>query len=154
MIRLIVNGHPREIAGAPETRLVNVLRDTLGLGGTRYGCGQGRCGACTVIIGGKAMRSCGIPLRAVAGREITTIEGIGSPERPTPIQTAVREAQDCQCGHCGSGIIMSVTALLTQTSRPTEAQLREVVAGHQCMCGSRSQVIRAVMRAAGIPSAR
>jgi nicotinate dehydrogenase subunit A len=149
-----VNGHPREIAGDPETRLVNVLRDTLGLGGTRYGCGQGRCGACTVIIGGKAVRSCGVPLLAVVGREITTIEGIGSPERPTPIQAAVREAQDRQCGHCGSGIIMSVTALLTQTSRPTEAQLREVVAGHQCMCGSRSQVIRAVMRAAGIPSAR
>jgi aerobic-type carbon monoxide dehydrogenase small subunit (CoxS/CutS family) len=154
MIRLIVNGFPREIAGNPETRLVNVLRDTLGLGGTRYGCGQGRCGACTVLIGGKAVRSCGIPLLAAVGKEITTIEGIGSPGRPTPIQAAVREAQACQCGHCGSGIIMSVTALLTQTPRPTEAQLREVVAGHQCMCGSRSQVIRAVLRVAGIPSAR
>jgi nicotinate dehydrogenase subunit A len=154
MIRLIVNGLPREIAENPETRLVNILRDTLGLGGTRYGCGQGRCGVCTVMIGGKAMRSCGIPLRAVAGKSITTIEGIGLPERPTPIQAAVREAQDCQCGHCASGIIVSVTALLTQTPRPTEAQLREVVAGHQCMCGSRSRVIRAVMRVAGIPSAR
>lgn len=149
MIRLIVNGQPREVLSEPSRPLVEVLRRELGLTGTRFGCGQGRCGACTVIVGGRAVRSCRMLVQAAAGQAVTTIEGLGSPERPQPLQAAIQEAQGCQCGHCGSGIVMALTALLDRTPRPAEAQVRAVVQEHECMCGSRSKVIRAVMRLTG-----
>ena len=149
MIRLIVNGELREVASEPSRLLVEVLRDELGLTGTRFGCGQGRCGACTVIVGSQAVRSCQIPVRAATGKEIFTIEGFGSPECPHPLKVAIQEAQGSQCGHCGAGITMAVKALLDRTPRPSEAQIRDVVKANECMCGSRSQVIRAVMRLTG-----
>lgn len=149
MIRLIVNGEPREVSAAPTARLVEVLHDDLGLTGTKYGCGQGQCGVCTVIVGGQAVRSCQVPVNAVAGQELTTIEGLGSSEHPHPLQVAVSEAQAFQCGHCAPGMIMAAKALLDRTPRPTEAQVREVLEGHECMCGSRGQVIRAILRLAG-----
>jgi nicotinate dehydrogenase subunit A len=150
MIRLIVNGEPREVTAEPTTLLVEVLRHDLGLTGTKYGCGQGRCGVCTVIVGGQAVRSCQVLLGAVVGHEVTTIEGVGAPERPHPVQVAVREAQVMQCGHCAPGMIMDTKALLDKTPRPTEAQVRETLEPHECMCGSRGQVIRAVLRLAGV----
>ena len=146
MIRFIVNGEPREFAGESGTPLVVVLREALGFRDTKFGCGQGRCGACTVIVEGQAVRSCQTPIHAVAGRQVTTIEGLGLPGQPHPVQAAVREAQGSQCGHCGAGIIMDVKAFLDRTPRPTEEQVREVVKSHECMCGSRSRVIKAVLR--------
>jgi nicotinate dehydrogenase subunit A len=146
MIRFTVNGEPREVAADPGVPLVVFLRDTLGLRDTKFGCGQGRCGACTVIVGGEAVRSCQLPVHAVAGRDVLTIEGLGSPADPEPLLTTIREAQASQCGHCGAGIIMDVKAFLGRTPRPTEEQVREVVKSHECMCGSRSQVIKAVLR--------
>jgi nicotinate dehydrogenase subunit A len=146
MITITVNGEPRQVTAEPTVRLVEVLRDELGLPGTRFGCGHGECGACTVIIAGQAVRSCQISLQEVAGREIVTIEGVGSPERPHPLQAAVSNAQAFQCGHCASGMIMEAKALWDSTPRPTEAQVRKAMDGHQCMCGSHGQVVRAVLR--------
>ena len=105
----------------PKALLVEVLRHDLGLTGTKFGCGQGRCGVCTVIVGGQAVRSCQVPVRAVAGQEVTTIEGVGAPEQPHPLQIAVGEAQAMQCGDCAPGMIMAAKALLDRTPRPTEA---------------------------------
>jgi len=149
MMRLIVNGEPREVSAAPTARLVEVLHEDLGLTGTKYGCGQGQCGVCTVIVGGQAVRSCQVTVQAVAGQELTTIEGVSSPERPHPLQVAVSEAQAFQCGHCAPGMIMAAKALLDRSPRPTEAQVRQALEGHECMCGSRGQVIRAILRLAG-----
>jgi nicotinate dehydrogenase subunit A len=149
MVHLVVNGESREIAVDPGIPLVAVLRDTLGLNETRFGCGQGRCGACTVMVGGQAVRSCQIPVRAVNGKPVTTIEGLRLAGRPHPLEAAVRDAQGSQCGHCGAGIIVDVKAFLDRTPRPTEEQVREVVKSHECMCGSRSQLIKAVLRFVG-----
>jgi nicotinate dehydrogenase subunit A len=149
MVRLVVNGEARDVGGDPTIRLVEVLHRELGLTGTTFGCGQGRCGACTVIVNGQAVRSCQISVQAVAGQAITTIEGVGSPGQPHPLQVAVREAQAMQCGHCASGMIMETKALLDRVPRPTDAQVRQALEGHECMCGSRSQVIRAVLRLSG-----
>jgi len=154
MIRLIVNGEPREVTSEPTALLVEVLRNDLGLTGTKYGCGQGQCGACTVIVGGRAIRSCQVTVQAVAEQELTTIEGVGSSEQPHPLQVAVSEAQAFQCGHCAPGMIMDAKALLDRTPRPTEAQVRQVLEGHECMCGSRGQVVRAVLRIAGAAERR
>ena len=149
MIRVMVNGVPRDFAGDPRTPLVVVLRETLGFRETKFGCGQGRCGACTVIVEGLAVRSCQTPIHEVAGKQVNTIEGLSSLDRPHPVLAAIREAQGSQCGHCGAGIIMDVTAFLDRTPRPTEEQVREVVKSHECMCGSRSRVIKAVLRVIG-----
>lgn len=145
MIRLMVNGEWRDVAAASSVPLVVALRDTLGLRDTKFGCGQGRCGACTVLVGSQAVRSCQIPVQAVSGKPVTTIEGLGPAGRPHPLETVVREAQASQCGHCGAGIIVDVKAFLDRTPRPTEAQIREVVTSHECMCGSSGQVIKAVL---------
>ncbi len=146
MTQLVVNGELREIVVDPGVPLVAVLRDTLGLGETRFGCGQGRCGACMVMVDGRAVRSCQIPVHAVSGQAVTTLEGFRTAGAPHPLEAVVREAQGFQCGHCGAGIIVDVKALLDSTPRPTEAQVRQVVGSHECMCGSRSQVVKAVLR--------
>jgi nicotinate dehydrogenase subunit A len=146
MIAITVNGEPRKVTADSTIRLVEVLRDELGLRGTRFGCGHGECGACTVIVAGQAVRSCQTTLQDVAGREIITIEGVGSPERPHPLQVAVSKAQAFQCGHCAPGMIMEAKALWDNTPRPTEGQVRKAMDGHQCMCGSHGQVVRAVLR--------
>ncbi len=148
MIRLIVNGQPREVAADPETPLLYVLRNDLGLTGTKFGCGLGQCGACTVIVGGQAVRSCMIPVQAVAGQAVTTIEGLGSPETPHPLQTAFIEEQAVQCGYCTPGILMEAKAFLDRTPRPTDAQIKQALDGVLCRCGTHGRVIRAVMRAA------
>ena len=148
MIRLTVNGQPREVLADSETPLLYVLRNDLGLTGTKFGCGLGQCGACTVLVGGQAVRSCMLPVQAVAGQAVTTIEGLGSPERPHPLQATFIEEQAVQCGYCTPGIVMTAKAFLDQTPRPTEAQVKQALAGVLCRCGTHERVIRAVMRAA------
>jgi nicotinate dehydrogenase subunit A len=154
MIRLTVNGQPREVMADPETPLLYVLRDDLRLTGTKFGCGLGQCGACTVLIGGQAVRSCVLPVQAVAGQAVTTIEGLGSPERPHPLQATFIEEQAAQCGYCTPGIVMTAKAFLDQTPRPTEAQVKQALAGVLCRCGTHERVIRAVMRAASATGGR
>jgi len=154
MIRLIVNGQPRDVAADPDTPLLYVLRNDLALTGTKFGCGLGQCGACTVLVGGQAVRSCQMPVQAVAGQEVTTIEGLGSPERPHPLQAAFIEEQAVQCGYCTPGIVMAAKAVLDQTPHPTDAQLKQALAGVLCRCGAHDRVIRAVMRAAATMGGR
>jgi nicotinate dehydrogenase subunit A len=139
-----VNGAPREVAAEPETPLLYVLRNDLKLKGARYGCGIGQCGACTVIVDGKAVQSCDVPVSAVAGASITTIEGIGTVDRPHPLQQAFVREQAAQCGYCVSGIIMAAKALLDRTSAPTESQIREALAGNLCRCGTHTRMLRAI----------
>lgn len=148
MIRLVVNGQAREVAADPETPLLYVLRNDLGLTGAKFGCGLGQCGSCTVLVGGQAVRSCMLPVRAAAGQAVTTIEGLGSPERPHPLQAAFIAEQAVQCGYCTPGIILAAKAALDQTPRPTEAQLKRALDGVLCRCGTHDRVIRAVLRAA------
>ena len=154
MIRLVVNGQAREVAADPETPLLYVLRNDLGLTGTKFGCGLGQCGSCTVLVGAQAVRSCMLPVQAVAGQAVTTIEGLGSPERPHPLQAAFIEEQAVQCGYCTPGIVMAAKAALDQTPRPTEAQLKHALDGVLCRCGTHDRVIRAVMRAAATMGGR
>src|SRR5262249_30025246 len=125
------------------------LRDSLELHGPKFGCGLGQCGACTVIVNGDAVRSCQLPVSAAAGREITTLEGLGSPEQPHPGQAAFIAEQAAQCGYCTNGMIMTTTAFLAKTPKPTETQVRTALAGNLCRCGSHVRVLKAVMRASG-----
>ncbi len=148
MIRLSVNGQQRDVAADPDVPLLYVLRNDLGLQGTKFGCGLGQCGACTVLVDGQALRSCVTPVEAVVGQEVVTIEGLGSPEHPHPLQAAFIEEQAAQCGYCTTGIIMAAKGFLDQTRRPTEAQVKRALAGNLCRCGTHLRVIRAVMRAA------
>jgi nicotinate dehydrogenase subunit A len=154
MIRLVVNGQAREVAADPETPLLYVLRNDLGLTGTKFGCGLGQCGSCTVLVGGQAVRSCMLPVQAVAGQAVTTIEGLGSPGRPHPLQAAFIAEQAVQCGYCTPGIILAAKAALDQTPRPTEAELKRALDGVLCRCGTHDRVIRAVMRAAATMGGR
>ena len=154
-LALRVNGGNREVESSdPDVPLLYVLRNDLGLTGTHFGCGLAQCGACTVLVGGRAVRSCVTPARAVAGQEVTTIEGLGTPARPDPLQAAFIAEQAAQCGYCTAGIIMSAKALLASTPRPSAQQVREALAGNLCRCGSHDRVIRAVLRAAGTPRGR
>jgi nicotinate dehydrogenase subunit A len=157
MAKLIlrVNGSNREVeSDDPDVPLMYVLRDQLGLTGTHFGCGLAQCGACTVMVAGRAVRSCIAPAKSVVGQDVVTIEGLGSPDRPDPLQAAFIAEQAAQCGYCTAGMIMSARALLAQTPRPTEPQVREALAGNLCRCGSHARVIRAVLRAAAAPRGR
>jgi nicotinate dehydrogenase subunit A len=154
-LALRVNGSSREVeASDPDIPLLYVLRNDLGLTGTHFGCGLAQCGACTVLVAGRAVRSCVTPARAVAGQEVTTIEGLGTPARPDALQAAFIAEQAAQCGYCTAGIIMSAKALLATTPRPTRQQVCDALAGNLCRCGSHDRVIRAVLRAAGVPGGR
>ena len=148
-LTLKVNGTSREVeTDDPDIPLLYVLRGDLGLTGTHFGCGLAQCGACTVLVGGRAVRSCLAPARSVVGQEIVTIEGLGSPERPDPVQAAFIAEQAAQCGYGTAGMVMGARALLARTPRPSEQQVREALAGNLCRCGSHARVIRAVLRAA------
>jgi nicotinate dehydrogenase subunit A len=149
-VRLDVNGGARAVElDDPATPLLYVLRNDLGLTGTRFGCGLAQCGACTVLVDGAAVRSCVTPASAVQGRRITTIEGLGSPERPDAVQAAFIAEQAAQCGYCTAGMVVTARALLAQNPRPSEPDVRQALAGNLCRCGSHPRVIRAVLRAAG-----
>ena len=154
-LALRVNGSNREVeVSDPDVPLLYVLRNDLGLTGTHFGCGLAQCGACTVLVAGRAVRSCVTPARSVAGQEVTTIEGLGTPARPDALQAAFIAEQAAQCGYCTAGIIMSAKALLATTPRPTRQQVCDALAGNLCRCGSHDRVIRAVLRAAGNPGGR
>lgn len=148
-LRLRVNGRAREVeSDDPDVPLLYVLRNDLGLTGTHFGCGLDQCGACTVLIGGRAVRSCITPARSVGGRDVITIEGLGSPEQPDPLQAAFIAEQAAQCGFCTAGMVVTARALLSNTPRPSEQQVREALAGNLCRCGSHARVIRAVLKVA------
>jgi nicotinate dehydrogenase subunit A len=154
-LALRVNGGNREVeANDPDVPLLYVLRDDLGLTGTKFGCGLAQCGACTVLVGGRAVRSCATTARSVAGQDVVTIEGLGALDRPDPVQAAFIAEQAAQCGYCTAGMIMTARALLSRIPRPTEPQVREALAGNLCRCGSHARVIRAVLRAAGTQGGR
>ncbi|HEX7013655.1 MAG TPA: (2Fe-2S)-binding protein [Steroidobacteraceae bacterium] len=149
MVKLTVNGQSQEVDVAGDTPLLWVLRDTLGLTGTKYGCGQALCGACTVHVDGAPMRSCITPVESVAGKSITTIEGL-SPDRSHPVQRAWIELDVPQCGYCQSGQIMSAVALLNGNRSPSDADIDSAMAGNLCRCGTYSRIRKAIHRAAGL----
>ena len=147
-IRLRVNGEERSIEAASETSLLSVLRGTLGLTATHFGCGANQCGACNVLMDGQAVASCDTPLWAAAGKDIVTVEGLGTPERPHPLQQAFIAEQAMQCGYCISGILMSAAALLKRNPDPSEADVRGALDRNLCRCGAHNRIVRAVLRAA------
>jgi nicotinate dehydrogenase subunit A len=152
-ISLRVNGGVCEIEG--EALLIDELRDTLGLKGTRFGCGTEQCGACLVLVDGNPTCACTLPAGAAANKSVTTIEGLGSPGAPHPLQQAFVAEQAAQCGYCTAGMVMGARALLARTPRPSEQQVRDALVGNLCRCGSHARVIRAVLRAAAAtPRAR
>ncbi len=148
-ITLTVNGHDHAVPIDDEAMpLLYALRDDLALHGPKFGCGLGQCGACTVLLDGEAVRSCTTPAADAAGHEIITLEGLGSPDTPHPVQAAFIAEQAAQCGYCSNGMIMTATALLTKNPKPTEQQVRDELAANLCRCGSHVRVIAAVLRAA------
>jgi nicotinate dehydrogenase subunit A len=148
MITLRINGTPREVDAAPDTPLLYVLRNDLGLLAAKLGCGLEQCGSCNVIIDGEARPSCRVPISALAGAEVTTLEGIGTPERPHPLQRAFLAENAAQCGYCTSGILIAAKALLDRNPRPSRPEVQRALAGNLCRCGSHHRVLRAVERAA------
>jgi nicotinate dehydrogenase subunit A len=144
---LRVNGAPRDVSVEADTPLLYVLRNDLELNGPKFGCGLAQCGACTVLIDGKAVRSCVTPISTLKGA-VETIEGLGTEEKLHPIQKAFIEEQACQCGYCGNGMVMSAKALLASNPRPTNEEIRKALNGHLCRCASHNRIVRAVQKAA------
>jgi nicotinate dehydrogenase subunit A len=147
-INLNVNGVPRSVTAEPDTPLLYVLRNDFELNGAKYGCGLSQCGACTVLIDGQAVRSCVTPISALEKSEITTIEGLGTIDKPHVLQQAFIEEQAAQCGYCTNGMIMSAKELLDRNPRPSEPDVRTALASNLCRCGTHNRIIRAVLRAA------
>jgi len=147
-ITITVNGRQHSIDAAPDTPLLYALRNDLELNGAKFGCGLAQCGACTVIIEGRAVRSCVTPLASVAGKAITTIEGLGTSAKPHALQQAFVEEQAAQCGYCANGMIMTAKVLLDKNPRPTAAQIKRALAANLCRCGAHNRIVRAIQRAA------
>ena len=147
-VALEVNGQKSDVSAMADTPLLLVLRNDLQLNGPKYGCGLGECGACTVIIDGVAARSCVFPLSGAAGREIVTLEGLGTRQVPHPVQQAFIDEQAAQCGYCLNGMIMTTKALLDRNPNPSEAEVRNALSGNLCRCGTHIEILRAVLRAA------
>lgn len=146
--KLRVNGRETTVdSWDPNQPLLYVLRNDLGLRGPRFGCGLGQCGACTVLVDGKAVPGCLTPIKQAAGRSITTLEGLGTPEKPHPIQEAFIAEQAAQCGYCSNGMILQTKVLLDKTPKPTVEQVKQGLAGAICRCGTHTRIIKAVMRA-------
>jgi nicotinate dehydrogenase subunit A len=145
---ITVNGRLHEVTADAETPLMYVLRNDAGCKGVRYGCGAGQCGTCMVIIDGKPVQSCDVPVSAVAGQSILTIEGIGTQEHPHPLQRAFVEEQAAQCGYCATGIIMSAKSLLDANKSPSDDEIKQALAKNLCRCGTHQRILRAVRRAA------
>lgn len=148
VVTFSVNRLTRTLTVSPQTSLLGVLRNDLELNSPKYGCGLGECGACTVLVDGVAARACVIPATGVAGREITTLEGLGHLEALHPVQQAFIEEQAAQCGYCLSGMIMMTTALLARKPDPTEDEIRRELSGNLCRCGTHLEIVNAVLRAA------
>jgi nicotinate dehydrogenase subunit A len=139
-----VNGTEQTVEAAPETPLLYVLRNDLGLPGTRFGCGSGQCGACFVLVDGRPLASCDLPISFVAGKKITTIEGLGGEH---PVQKALERHQAAQCGYCMSGIVMAAVALLSNNPKPGESEIRAALDKNLCRCGSHNRVVKAILDA-------
>jgi nicotinate dehydrogenase subunit A len=148
MTTLKVNGQVHQIESEPDTPLLYVLRDELNLNAAKFGCGLGQCGSCTVIVDGKAVLSCVTPMVLLEGKQVTTLEGLGTASAPAPIQRAFMEEQAAQCGYCIAGMMMRAQALLQRNPKPTDAQIRAELAPHLCRCGTHMRILRAVHRAA------
>ena len=146
-INVKVNGANRSVNAEPDAPLLYILRNDLELNGAKFGCGLEQCGACTVLVDGVSTRSCVTPLSRVGQSEVTTLEGLGTIDKLHPLQQAFIDEQAAQCGYCTSGMIMAAKALLDQNPRPTEAQVRDGLAGNLCRCGSHNRIVRAVLRA-------
>jgi nicotinate dehydrogenase subunit A len=147
MMTLKVNGHDHQIEADPDTPLLYVLRNDVGLNAAKFGCGLGQCGSCTVIVDGKAVLSCVMPLLLVEGKQVTTLEGLGTISEPAPIQRAFTEEQAAQCGYCIPGMMMRAQALLQRNAKPTDEQIRNELEPHLCRCGTHMRILRAVHRA-------
>ncbi len=147
-IRFIVNGSPRTVLADPDTPLLYILRNDLKLKGAKFGCGLGQCGACTVLLDGHRITSCDTPLWSVAGKSVTTIEGLGSLAAPHALHRAFIAEQAAQCGYCIPGIIVAASELIPRNPNPPEADIKEALVRHFCRCGTHSRIIRAVQRAA------
>lgn len=147
---LRINGKSHQVTCDPQTPLLSLLRDTLGLTGAKYGCGEGQCGACTVLLNGEAVQSCITPASAVAGGAITTIEGLGTPENLHPVQRAFLDKAAFQCGFCTPGMILGAAALLEKTPNPTPDQVKTALEGHICRCGTYPRIVDAVRMAAQV----
>jgi nicotinate dehydrogenase subunit A len=147
-LRLTVNGKARNVrVDDPSVPLLYVLRDDLGLRGPRFGCGLSQCGACTVHVNGESVRSCVYPSSSAVGKKVVTLEGLGTPAHPHPLQQAFIEEQAVQCGYCINGMIMQAAAFLQANKRPTDSQIKEALAGNLCRCGTHARIVRAVKRA-------
>jgi len=162
-VTVVVNGDPRMLTVPPSTPLLYVLRNDLELNGAKFGCGLGECGACAVLVDGDCVRSCVVPVGNLAGRRVTTLEGLGTREHPHPIQQAFISAQAAQCGYCLNGMIMATKALLDRIPQPTEEQIRQGLKYQLCRCGTHLEILAAVrlaaaavaaagMAAAGVPA--
>jgi nicotinate dehydrogenase subunit A len=147
-LNIWVNGSRRTTAARPDAPLLYVLRNDFGLNGPRFGCGLGQCGACTVLLDGQPVRSCVLPSGAVGERHVTTLEGIGSPKAPHPLQAAFIEEQAAQCGYCSNGMLLAAKALLDRKPDPTELDVRQALSSYLCRCGCHTRIVRAVLRAA------
>jgi nicotinate dehydrogenase subunit A len=152
-MKLNVNGRQHDIDADPETPLLYVLRDDLGLNGAKFGCGLGQCGACTVMVDGEAIFSCLTPVLLLEGKQVTTVEGLGSIESPCPIQRAFMDEQAAQCGYCIPGMMMRAQALLQKKPTASDAEIRVALQPNLCRCGTHSRILRAVRRAADLMQA-
>jgi aerobic-type carbon monoxide dehydrogenase small subunit (CoxS/CutS family) len=146
-MELLINGKKYSVQAASQESLLSVLRDDLELTGTKYGCGEGQCGACTVLLDGKAARSCQTPVRAAAGKAVTTIEGLEKEGRLHPVQEAFLKVDVFQCGYCAPGMVMSTVALLRQHPRPSDQQIQEFMNGNICRCGTYPLIVKAIKEA-------
>ena len=147
-ISLTVNGEDVALSADETTPLLYLLRNDLGLKSVRFGCGEGLCGSCLVLVDDRPARSCDVPLWTVAGKSVTTLEGLGTPEKPHPLQAAFIAEQALQCGYCTSGILTTAAALLQHKPNPTEAEVRAALDRNLCRCGAHNRIVRAVLRAA------
>ncbi len=148
MAKLNINGRAVEVDVEADTPLLYVLRDDLKMNGAKFGCGLGQCGACTVLVDDKPVFSCVVPMSVLEGRKVTTIEGLGTIDKPGPLQRAFIEEQAAQCGYCTAGVLMRAEGLLRGNRKPTDAQIREKLSANLCRCGTHNRVIKAVKRAA------
>ena len=147
-LTLNVNGQDHTIQAQPESMLLYALRDNIGLHGPKFGCGLSECGACTVIMDGNAIHSCVTPLSMAAGHKITTLEGLGTVEKPNPLQQAFIDEQAAQCGYCINGMIMTAQAFLDKNPKPSRDDIKQALTGNLCRCGTHMRIVRAVERAA------
>lgn len=147
-IKLNVNDEEVQLDVEPETPLLYVLRNDLELNGPKFGCGLAQCGACTVLVDGNPVRSCVMPVGSVAGRNIVTLEGLGSRDEPHPLQTAFIKEQAMQCGYCTNSMVMTAAALLEKNKHPTDEQIRSALRGNLCRCGAHGRIVRAISAAA------